>query len=139
MSVISCETSYKASMDDEVYCKEQISQIKGSRSGYVEAYREYRHQLLTLEDFQFRRADNHPDMPSVNLKVKDLRVCMNKLLQSEVDTIEKLQIAKDRLAVVKSRTQMELQKLQIALRREAGIYDHPWQDVDSGVFKSVTT
>ena len=34
---------------------------------------EYRHQLLTLEDFQFRRADNHPDMPSVNLKVKDLR------------------------------------------------------------------
>jgi len=117
-------------MNEQVCCKEQIDQISSSRDEYAGARIEYRHQLLTLEDFQCRWSDNHREMPSVNLKVKDLRACMSKLLQSEVDTIEKLHIAKDRLAVVKSRTQMELQKLQIALRREAGIYDHPWQDVD---------
>ena len=139
MNVINCEMEYRASIDDEVYCKEVISQITDVIEENRKEHDGYRHKLFDLEDFQFRRADNHPDMPSVNEKWFQIRECLSKSLQFDLDHREKRQDAEDRLACVQSNTKMKLQRLQIALRREAGIYDHPWQDVDSGVFKSVTT
>jgi hypothetical protein len=139
MSVINCEMEYRASIDDEVYCKEVISQITDVIEENRKEHDGYRHKLFDLEDFQFRRADNHQQMRNVNEKCNQIRECLSKLLQFDLVHREKRQEAEDRLTCVQYNTKMKLQQLQIALRREAGIYDHPWQDVDSGVFKSVTT
>ena len=127
MNVINCEIEYRDSLNDEIYCKEVITQIANVIEENSKAHDGNRHKLFDLEDFQFRRADNHPQMANVNEKCFQIRECLSKSLQFELDHREKRQDAEDRLACVQSNTKMKLQKLQIALRREAGISDHPWK------------
>ena len=127
MNVINCEIAYKDSLNDEIYCKEVITQIANVIEENSKAHDGYRHKLFDLEDFQFRRADNHQQMANENEKCFQIRECLSKSLQFDLDHREKRQDAEDRLACVQANTKMKLQKLQIALRREAGISDHPWE------------